>query len=321
MGDCGAYLACTADALGGKVTMDMGLPSGAPASGRRRSVLGGITVVPPCWIGPGASIEEGSLLGPHAVVGPGAFVGRRSLVQRSVLMENAKVAERCTLYGTILCRGAAAQAGAVLNEGTVLGAEGMAGENSVLMERVKVWPGRKVPKGARLTASLVSGGGTGRACFGDGGVIRGTLEEELSPELLMTLGGALGAEGRLGLGYGGGECARMLAPLRRDAARRRRARRYSSTTADVPRWGPGWRSGTLFPPPFVEQEGGEDLSPLFRPAGAASLRARQRKLRAPFSGRGPPCVRRRSGAWEHVTGHCPPAPPTRLAEPGMPGPP
>ena len=86
MGDCGAYLACTADALGGKVTMDMGLPQRGPGIWAAEELPGGITVVPPCWIGPGASIEEGSLLGPHAVVGPGAFVGRRSRVPGCVLL-------------------------------------------------------------------------------------------------------------------------------------------------------------------------------------------------------------------------------------------
>ena len=303
MGDCGAYLACTADALGGKVTMDMGLPQRGPGIWAAEELPGGITVVPPCWIGPGASIEEGSLLGPHAVVGPGAFVGRRSLVQRSVLMENAKVAERCTLYGTILCRGAAARAGAVLNEGAVLGAEGMAGENSVLMERVKVWPGRKVPKGARLTASLVSGGGTGRACFGDGGVIRGTLEEELSPELLMTLGGALGAEGRLGLGYGGGECARMLARCAGCGAAAAGAA-VLIHDGGCPSVG-AWVAERYALPAslFVEQEGERIFLHFFDRRGLPLSRARQRKLEGALL-RGE--VRRASadgvGAWEHVTG-------------------
>lgn len=97
MGDCGAYLACTADALGGKVTVDMGLPQRGPGIWAAEELPGGITVVPPCWIGRGPLLKREASW-PHAVVGPGAFVGRRSLVQRSVLMENAKSrnAARCT---------------------------------------------------------------------------------------------------------------------------------------------------------------------------------------------------------------------------------
>ena len=124
-----------------------------------------------------------------------------------------KVGERCTLYGTILCRGPRHRPEPSSTRGTVLGAEGMAGEDSVLMERVGL-AGEKGPEGARLTASLVSGGGTGRACLGDGGVIRGTLEEELSPELLMTLGGALREAGWDWDGYGGASVP-DAGPLRR----------------------------------------------------------------------------------------------------------
>ena len=51
----------------------------------------------------------------------------------------------------------------------------------------------------------------GKLRFGDGGVIRGTLDEELSPENLVALGSLLGEEGRAAVGWHGGPGAEMLA--------------------------------------------------------------------------------------------------------------
>ncbi|NCB63667.1 MAG: hypothetical protein EOM52_08640 [Clostridia bacterium] len=211
MGDCAAYLDCAADALARKVELDLELPELAPGIWSASTLPESVSLVPPCWIGRGVTVGEGSLLGPHAILGEGSSVGKRSLVQKSILMENARAGDRVTLYGAILCRDADARGGSVLNEGTVLGAGSALGENTILMEKVKVWPGRETSCGARLTASLVDGGSRGNLSFGDGGAMRGTFHEDVSPELLMTIGGVLGGEGKVGLGWSGGEEARLLA--------------------------------------------------------------------------------------------------------------
>lgn len=54
MGDCGAYLDCAADALSGKVKLDMGLPQQSPGVWSAQPIPEGVTVIPPCWLGPGA---------------------------------------------------------------------------------------------------------------------------------------------------------------------------------------------------------------------------------------------------------------------------
>jgi mannose-1-phosphate guanylyltransferase/phosphomannomutase len=68
-----------------------------------------------------------------------------------------------------------------------------------------------VTDGAHLNSSLTSDAGTGQLRFSDGGIIRGTLEVELTPETLLSLGFLLGEEGKVGVGHSGGEGARMLA--------------------------------------------------------------------------------------------------------------
>lgn len=211
MGDCAAYLGCVTDALSRKLELDLALPELAPGVWSASPLPDSVSLVPPCWIGPNVTVGQGSLLGPHAILGEGSSVGKRSLVQKSILMENAHAGDRVTLYGAILCRDADARNGSVLNEGAVLGAGSAVGENTILMEQVKVWPGRETDRGARLTASLVDGGSPGSLAFGDGGAMRGTFHGDVSPQLLMTIGGVLGGEGKVGLGWSGGEEARVLA--------------------------------------------------------------------------------------------------------------
>ena len=195
MGDCGAYLDCAADVLSGKVKLDMGLPQQSPGVWSAQPIPEGVTVIPPCWLGPGAAVEPGALIGPHTVLEQNSWVGRRSLVQRSVLLPGARAEERTTLYGAILCKGAAARPEAVLNEGTVLGERALAEEKAVLLEGVRLWPARVAPAGTRLSRSITSSGRREPLLFGDGGVIRGVLGEDLGPEALMTIGGVLGCSG------------------------------------------------------------------------------------------------------------------------------
>ena len=209
LGDHGDYLDGCADALSGKVKLDMGLSEVAPGVWSDAPLPGGVEVVPPCWIGRAVSLEEGSLIGPHVVLERGSRVGRRSLVQRSVLL-GAQVGDRATLYGAVLCENARVGDEAVLNEGVVLGQNAWVQDRAVLMEKVRLWPGRVASEGSRLAWSVT---GTGRSvglAFGDGGVIRGVLGEDIGPEQLLLLGGALSGQSKVGLGCWGGPGAQML---------------------------------------------------------------------------------------------------------------
>ena len=170
MGECQAYLRCAADALSGKVSLDLGAPRVRPGVWSLSPIPDDVQVVPPCYIGANVSIGSGSLIGPHAVLEAGSTVGRHSLVQRSVL-QGAAVGQDCTLYGAVLCQGASVGDGAVLNEGSVLGQDSSVGRDAILLENVKVWPNRRVSQGTRLTVNLTAGGLREPLRFGDGGVL------------------------------------------------------------------------------------------------------------------------------------------------------
>ncbi len=210
MGDCRAYLDCVADALSGKVKLDLGAARVAPGIWSASPLPADVELVPPCYLGANVTVGPGSLIGPHVALGAGSTVGKRALIQRSVF-HGASAGDRTTLYGAILCKDARVHTGAVLNEGAVLGEGAAAGRDAILLEGARVWPRRVVGDGVRLGACLTSGSLSGPPSFSDGGILRGSIGEELTAEVLLLLGGALGAEGTVGVGHCGGEGARMLA--------------------------------------------------------------------------------------------------------------
>ena len=211
MGDTGAYLSAAADALDGKVKLDLTLPQLRAGVWCASPLPESAAVVPPCWIGERVTVGENCLIGPHTVLENGSFLGDRAVAQRSILL-GAAAGSDSTLHGTILCEDSSAGAGCVLAAGTVLGAEATLGDHVVLREEVRIWPRISVEPGSRLTSS-VTGGATPPHVMFEGGAIRGALARELTPELLLTLGNVLGRFGRVALGAtpGAGSAALLMA--------------------------------------------------------------------------------------------------------------
>lgn len=211
MGDTQAYLKAAADALDGKVKLELQLPQVRAGVWSASPLPESCAVVPPCWIGPRVTVGEQCLIGPHTVLEQGSFLGDRTVAQRSVLL-GAAVGSGSTLHGAILCEDASVGNGCVLAEGTVLGAQASLEDHVVLREEVRIWPRIPVSAGSRLTSSLTGGALPPRVFF-EGGAIRGRLARDITPELLLTLGSVLGREERVALGCtpGVGSAALLMA--------------------------------------------------------------------------------------------------------------
>ena len=301
IGDHADYLDCCADALSGKVKLDMGLDEISPGVWSDAPLPGGVEVIPPCWIGRAVSLGEGTLIGPHVVLERGSRVGQRSLVQRSVLL-GAQVGDRATLYGAVLCERARVGDEAVLNEGVVLGENAWVQDRAVLMEKVRLWPGRVAAEGCRLNWSVTGTGRSAGLAFGDGGVIRGVLGEDIGPEQLLLLGGALSTQSKVGLGCWGGPGAQMLL---RSAVSGVTAGGGTALCHDMecPAQAAWLAEHCQLPASlFIQQDGPRIYLHLFDDTGLALSRRRQRRLEQAML-RGPVCQYSpgRVGSCEHIS--------------------
>lgn len=301
MGDCGAYLRCVHDALEGKVRLDLGLPARQTGIWSAQPIPEEVTAAPPCWIGSDVTLQPGALIGPHTVLDKGAEAGARSVIRRSVLLPGARAGEKAVLDGAILCPGSAAEREAVLNEGAVLGENALAEAGSTLLEGVGLWPGQTAPAGCRLARSITSGGQRAAARFSDGGVIIGSLGEDLGPEALMSIGSALGTEKQVGLGHWGGPGARMLAQAAAcgvTAAGGTVLSHHMETPAQA-----AWLSQRCSIPAslFIQQEGERVYLHFFGEDGLHLGRTRERKLEhALLQGECPRVSAGRVGETQHV---------------------
>lgn len=269
MGDCPAYLESTRDALEGKVTLDL--------TGGMGNLPAGVEFRPPCWVGERTALARGCTIGPYAVIGEGSTVETGAVVERSVLL-GAHVGEGAEVSGAILCRGSRVHRRAMVDPGAVLGENVSVGAEAIVAPGIKLWPGRTVPEGGRVTVSQMTAGRPDPLKFTASGAIRGTIGEELTPETLLALGSILGTRGKVGVGWAGGEGAGLLA---RSCACGVSAAGGSPLLTDAPCASAGAWLGRYYELPatlFVTQDGDAAEVRLFGADGLAFQRGEQRKI-------------------------------------------
>ena len=278
MGECGAYLQTVADALDGKVRLELGLPQRREGIWSAEPLDETVELAAPCWLDADVALGPWSRLGPHVVLERGSTVGRESVLRRSVVL-GASVGAQSKLEGAILCPNARVGDGCGLYPGAVAGAGASVGDHAVLRPQVRVWPGLTVRPGSRLTASLVHGPGPGGLTFAEDGLIRGRVGDAITPELLLDLGSALAEEpGPVALGWSGGAGAETLAAAAAagiTAAGGRVVVHDGSSPAAAAWLGEIY---VLSAGIFLAQRGEELTLSCFGPAGSLLPRSRQRRL-------------------------------------------
>lgn len=210
IGDIDSYRRCQQDMLRGLVhcridgTRDANgnLFCGEKPQGR-------YTLSAPVYIGKQVEIGEGAVIDAMSVVDDGAVVCAGARVSGAVLLPGSYVGHDATLTGAVVCAGASVRKKAMLFENAVLGANAVAGEDCVIRQNVRVWAGKQVENGQTLRENLQYGAGK-TLCFEDNGIC-GEAGVELTPELAVRLGLALGSvQGRVGVGCTTDRPARVL---------------------------------------------------------------------------------------------------------------
>ena len=205
-----AYLRCGIDALGGQLDLDFGVERRGQSLWSHAPVPSGVQVLEPCYIGKHAVLEPGAVIGPNAIIGANSHIGAGATVTHSIV-DGANIGQDTRLTGTIVGQGATIRRGTVLQEGSVIGDETVLGEGSVVEANIRIWPGKELSAGSRVSENLVTGSPRRGLRFSGGNTLWGEAGVVLSPEACFAIGSALGVEGRVGVSSAGAAACRLSA--------------------------------------------------------------------------------------------------------------
>ncbi len=255
------------DVLDGRAELEIG-------DGRRDG-----RVIPPCWISPRASVDPGARLGPYAVIGAGSSVGPGCRVDHSVL-DGAAVSAGCRVTGSILASGVYLGENCEVREGCVLADGVSAGAGSFIQSGVRIWPGKVLPEGSTVTASVAGDRLPLRLRFDRDGRLRAGAGTVLTPEVMLRMGGVSAPLRRCGAASDGGAYGELLAAafLSGSGAAGREAFRLDAPDPAASAWAAAQYGLELML--HVRQEGERITLYCFDRSGMPISRRRQRELEA-----------------------------------------
>lgn len=143
VGDVSAYLRVHADALDGRIRLNLPAPSPSAAY--------------PVYISPDAHVAPNAQIDPYSVIGSGCRVSSGASVKRSILLSGAQVESGARLRGCVVGVDSVVQENAQLFEESVVGARSIVGQRAILPSGVKLWPEKQLPEGERPDENVVWG--------------------------------------------------------------------------------------------------------------------------------------------------------------------
>ncbi len=199
IGNLEAYMKCQRDILDGrlkrqKLTDDKGFFV------EKNIKNSGFTLVPPVYIGKGAEIENGAVIGPYTVVDDGCYVGRDAHIRYSVTLENSDVCAQCAMTGALLCSGAALKRGGAMFEGSAAGSGAIIGADCRINSGILIWPGKVI--GERTVVSSNVKYGTSAHTLLEGGEGANDLTVDMCTRLGCALGSTHSGK-KTGIGHDG----------------------------------------------------------------------------------------------------------------------
>ena len=153
----------------------------------------------PAFIGNNCRVAPGASVGPHSVLGANSTLRERARIERSVIEAGTHIGRSAIVEGAIVGRSCDLRTHARLHEGVAIGDEVTIGAESVIYPGVRVYPYKEVESGAQIHSSLIWESRGGSRVFGRDGV-QGLINVDLTPEMALRLGTALGSALKRGAG-------------------------------------------------------------------------------------------------------------------------
>jgi mannose-1-phosphate guanylyltransferase/phosphomannomutase len=145
----------------------------------------------PAFIGNNCRLAREASVGPHSVLGANSTLRERARIERSVIDAGTHIGRSAIVEGAIVGRSCDLRTHARLHEGVAIGDEVTIGAESVIYPGVRIYPYKEVESGTQIHSSLIWESRGGSRVFGRDGV-QGLINVDLTPEMALRLGTALG---------------------------------------------------------------------------------------------------------------------------------
>ena len=139
-----------------------------------------------CRIKAGVNIESYTTIGNYGILNEGTSV------KRGILWNHCYLGPHCEIRGAIMCHHSYLKGKNAIYEGAVLGEGVSMGARSTLKPNIKIWPNKNVESGSTINDNIIWSKKGSRSLFGNTG-INGTVNQEITAELITKLGGIYGA--------------------------------------------------------------------------------------------------------------------------------
>jgi mannose-1-phosphate guanylyltransferase / phosphomannomutase len=186
-----SYFRAQADVLSGKVEVDLDAFEVSPGVW----VAEGADVHPeallrgPLYIGDYAKVEAGAELREFCVLGSNVVVKNGAFLHRAIVHDNVFIGPQTNLRACVIGKNTDVMRAARVEEGAIIGDECVIGEEALISADIKIYPFKTVEAGAVVNANVVFESRGQRTLFGPRGV-SGIVNVEITPELVVRLGGA-----------------------------------------------------------------------------------------------------------------------------------
>jgi mannose-1-phosphate guanylyltransferase/phosphomannomutase len=145
----------------------------------------------PAFVGNNCRIAREASIGSHSVLGANSTLRERARIERSVIEAGTHIGRSAIVEGAIVGRSCDLRTHVRLHEGVAIGDEVTIGAESVIYPGVRIYPYKEVESGAQIHSSLIWESRGGSRIFGRDGV-QGLINVDLTPEMALRLGTALG---------------------------------------------------------------------------------------------------------------------------------
>ncbi len=150
------------------------------------------SIAGPAFIGNYCKIGRDAQVGPHTVLSSSVTVRDGAVVARSSVDMSSHIASGARVEGAVVGRSCFLQARARVHEGAALGDEVTLGRDSEILPDVRIYPFKEVEAGTQVDRNLVweSRAASARLFVSDG--LIGRMNVDLTPDVALRLGTALG---------------------------------------------------------------------------------------------------------------------------------